>query len=261
SAATSPRGISAAAFRSLLQSGVGGMNYSYEQRMAFPYQTVIPVGNPPYAANILLDAVAARDNWTSSTPDSSGFLQSNKNGDNPKTWNIGVSNIPDKNDILDVGGHVRRFTTSPSLPGDLWGYAYASTKGTNGTSYVDFEIYRTAPVFTGANPANTGPDSSGGHTAGVFYSGGALKQPGDLLVSIDYINGGTTPVASVRVWVNAKKMIEGTTYSTYAAGIAAYNALPASVRLFEFTGDYTVSNSTNGYGYFEIRPKTGANCL
>ncbi|MFM7217033.1 MAG: hypothetical protein ACKO1U_03335, partial [Bacteroidota bacterium] len=153
SAATSPRGISAAAFRSLLQSGVGGMNYSYEQRMAFPYQTVIPVGNPPYAANILLDAVAARDNWTSSTPDSSGFLQSNKNGDNPKTWNIGVSNIPDKNDILDVGGHVRRFTTSPSLPGDLWGYAYASTKGTNGTSYVDFEIYRTAPVFTGANPA------------------------------------------------------------------------------------------------------------
>ncbi|MFM9052180.1 MAG: hypothetical protein ACKOKF_07680 [Bacteroidota bacterium] len=43
SATTSPRGISAAAFKSLLQSGVGGMNYSYEQRMAFPYQSVILV--------------------------------------------------------------------------------------------------------------------------------------------------------------------------------------------------------------------------
>ncbi len=260
--ATAPRQISAAQFNTLITTVAAAKNSSYEQRMAAPYQTVVIT---PTGANILLDAVAARDHWTAATADSSAFLGSNKNGASPLSWQIGISNVSGKTDLIDVGGHVRRFTTSPLSPGELWGYAYATRNVVNGNSYVDFEVYRTAPVFNAltGQVTNSGPAATGGHTAGQFDNSGALSAPGDLLVMIDYTNGGNVPTASVRVWVNPKTMISGRTFATYQDAITFYNALPLSVKLFDFTGigASDVATNTNGYGYFEIRPKSGSGCL
>ncbi|MFN5355782.1 MAG: hypothetical protein ACK5CT_04135, partial [Bacteroidota bacterium] len=262
SAATSvPAGTSAAAFNSLIQNGPT-LNRTYVQRMAFP--PLFPVVNPTTLSGyILLDAVAGRDYTSADGADTTSFTISAKNWDNPSTWQIGAGGVQPKNDILDAGGHIRRayyfgdFTTPlDDAAGDLYGYAFATRRSNNGDAYIDFEIFRTAPVIAGGGLTNTGTD--GGHTATRFATGGTLlEQPGDVLVSIDFSNGGTQPCASIRVW------IDPTNVDGNGMTIAAYNALPPSQRIYTFTGVFNSGDQSGSYGYAEIVPVNAsvASCL
>ncbi len=134
SAATSPNGISAADFKALIQgASLIGRNRTYVQRMAVPNLT--PRFITPTTGYILLDAVAARDNHTAGgAVDSSAFAGGpDKNGANPQTWTIGVAGVQQKNDLIDVGGHIRReFNFATGAGGALWGYAFATTRNTSG---------------------------------------------------------------------------------------------------------------------------------
>ncbi|MFM9009030.1 MAG: hypothetical protein ACKORE_10680, partial [Bacteroidota bacterium] len=226
-------------------------NLTYVQRMAFP--NITPRFITLSTGHLLLDAVAARDNHTAgNSVDSSAFASgTDKNGANPATWSLGITGVPQKNDLIDVGGHLRRaYDFGTNTPGPLLGYAFATTRNTSGDSHIDFEIFRTAPAVVGTTLTNTGPD--GGHTTTKFVPGGSsLQQPGDVLVSIDYGNGGTNPCASVRVWVNPNN-VDGNGMDT-----ATYNALPVATRIYTFTGVFDGASSAAPFGYAEIRPKNG----
>ena len=246
-----PLMISAADFRTLIATApnLAAKNRTYEQRMSVPFGTFVN-------GQAMIDALAARDHFsTSGLNDSTMFSGTgDKNGANPLTWNPNVGNVSQKLDLIDVGGHIRRDLTN----GHLVGYAFATTLNTSGDDHIDFEIFRTSPVL---NPrtntvSNTGPAVTGGHTAGFFNSNGTVRTPGDLIVSVDYGNGGTNPQASVRIWVNPNNL------DSNGMTMATLNALPA--RPFTFTGlfDTQLSTGTNGYGYAEIAPfNTSGACL
>jgi gliding motility-associated-like protein len=246
SAATAqpPLQISAADFATMLQgaSGAVGRNRTYVQRMSVPYLTI-------HDNMLLLDAFSARDNITSgSAADSTVFSSGgDKNGDNPATWAIGVGGVQQKNDIIDVGGHLRRNLTT----NELWGFAYSTILSPSGDGYSDVEIFRTIPAISGGSLANSDASTTGGHSPFKFNSTGAIQEPGDVLVSINYRS--SAGVASVRIWINPSN-VNGSNQDT-----AWLNSQPG--RPFTFTGDFITGLNANGYGYAEIKSKSEAACL
>ena len=116
-----------------------------------------------------IDAVYGRDgNGTQSNNDSNIFSgNSNKNGDNPTTWSLGSGSIPQKDDIVDVFGYLRRDLSPAAVAinpnGILWGFGGASKISSDGNSHFDFEFFRTEVTFNGSALVGTGGQS--GHTA------------------------------------------------------------------------------------------------
>ena len=104
---------------------------------------------------------------------------------------------------------------------------------------------------------NSGPD--GGHTKSLLQSPsdpfpGATEQPGDILVSVDYQNGGVNPVASVRVWIDPLN-VDGMGHDTAWANLQ-------SNKPFSFTGVFDSGTGAAPYGYAEIRPNSSSStCL
>ena len=111
--------MTAAQFRAYLQSA--GSTLARNRRFEERYDPALPPFTTrffgPASAVVYLDAVGARDNFaTGNSLDSSVFTgQSNKNGDNPHTWTIGVGGTPAKNDLIDVGGHIRLYIYGDTL--------------------------------------------------------------------------------------------------------------------------------------------------
>ncbi|KAF2341375.1 immunoglobulin domain-containing protein, partial [Flavobacterium tistrianum] len=214
-------------------------NFTFEKRMSKPKNTM--VGN-----FLWIDAVYGRDgNSTQSNNDSNTFAgNSNKNGDNPTTWALGAGSIPQKDDIVDVYGYLRRDLSPAALAinpnGVLWGYGGASKISSDGNSHFDFEFFRTEVTFSGGALVGTG--SQAGHTAWTFDATGKTLVPGDVLVAIDFENGGTKPLGSVRVWMSS-------------ADIASFNSKPD--RPFDLTGVFDQGNGAPPYGYAEIKAKGG----
>ncbi|URM39142.1 T9SS type A sorting domain-containing protein [Flavobacterium anhuiense] len=214
-------------------------NFTFEKRMSKPKNTM--VGN-----FLWIDAVYGRDgNSTQSNNDSNTFSgNSNKNGDNPTTWALGSGSIPQKDDIVDVYGYLRRDLSPAALAvnpnGILWGYGGASKISSDGNSHFDFEFFRTEVSFNGSALVGTG--SQAGHTAWTFDATGKILVPGDVLVAIDFENGGTKPLGSVRVWMSS-------------ADIANFNSRPN--RPFDLTGVFDQGNGAPPYGYAEIKAKGG----
>ena len=97
-----------------------------------------------------LDAVYGRD-YVATSPlfDSTVFTIAAKNGDNPTNWIGGTSNIPDKNDLLDVYAHMRR--DGLNIHDSLWLFTGVSTVGTSGSRYFDIELYKKDFSYNGAN--------------------------------------------------------------------------------------------------------------
>jgi len=230
----------------------GHYNLTYEQRMSVPFATVVTIAGQPV---LMLDAVAARDNHCAGGQVDSTIFGSgaDKNAANPATWTLGISSVPQKNDIIDVGGHIRR--TDDGTGNDaLFGYAYATTRNTSGDSHLDFEIYRTFPQIIGGQLTynnglpGTGPD--GGHTASVLDCNPANFKPGDLIVSIDYSNGGQNACVSVYVWVNPND-VDGLGHN-----LAWYNG--QACRRFNFTGAFYSGTGAAPFGYAEITPLNGS---
>ncbi|MFM8432911.1 MAG: hypothetical protein ACKOA1_08955, partial [Bacteroidota bacterium] len=250
----------AADFRNHLinATSVVDRNVRFEERMVVPPFFGRVQGGDTI---VYLDGVAGRDNFsTSATLDSSMFAgNGNKNGDNPATWSLGIGNVPQKNDLVDVGGHIR-YLRENGVP-KLYGYAFASRLETNGDNHVDFEIIREPFVsFNPANghPINTGSPLTGGHNVGYTDATGFTTHPGDVLIAIDYDNGGTNPTYSVRVWIKPDSLGVGiNSFASFNDTIAHPN-VP-----FLFTGVFDSGIGANGYGYAEISPRraSSAQCL
>lgn len=242
-AATSPRGISADDFK-LIVSNAATNNQTYLQNMSVPSGTIVNGWE-------MLDAVAARDNHS---PDSSIFTTgATKNGLDPTAWKLSEGAVPQKDDIIDIGGHLRRKVSDSTL----FGFFFASLLATNGDKHVDFEIFRTSPVFNAATStvSNTGPANTDGHTAYIFNSDHTIKQAGDILLAIDYGTGGTNPVGEVRIWVNPTNLDgNGMTIAQY---MASGNHPIRFIQPTVFDG-----GNANGYGYAQISPlDVNATCL
>ena len=160
---------------------------------------------------------------------------------NPATWNLGSGGTPQKNDIVDVFGHLRRDLSAGS-PGILWSFGGATTMSADGNSHNDFEYFRKDVTFNGSKLLNTGDQE--GHTAWVFEADGRPLVRGDLLISVDFENGGTRPLGEFRVWTKKTDAV----VATFNSNATHFN------RPFDIT---VILELTSGatYGYAEIAKK------
>jgi hypothetical protein len=212
----------AAYYKSLLQAG---NNISFSKRMSVPLYTNV-------SGRIWLDAIYTRDYVTAAT-DSSTFTGGGKNGDDPANWHGIASTIPDKTDLVNVYGHMRR--NGINVHDSLWFFTGASTVGTSGARYFDIELYKNKVTY---NPAtgnfNTGgPDA--GHTQWLFDGAGNITQTGDMIIAVNYSSG--APTVEVRIWISR------TTYTSITP------------KLFNFGSSF--DGSTTSFGYASIVSKTG----
>jgi PKD repeat protein len=215
-------------------------NTAFERRMSVAKGTTV-------GSYLWLDAVYGRDgNSSQGNKDVTVFTKTtDKNSQNPTTWNLGTGGSPQKNDIVDVVAHLRGKGPKDPSPSDprpfteLWAYGGATTMSADGNAHNDFEFFRNDVTF--ANGMLINPGSDEGHTAWVFDGTGNPSTPGDILISVDFENGGTNPLGSVRVWMKKSDVVVGT-----------FNA--KGDRPFDITG---VFDGTSGalYGYAEIAKK------
>lgn len=184
-----------------------------------------------------VDAVYIRDYNGDSGSDSTAFVMSNKNGDNPADWDGGVTSVLDKNDIADMMVHVRR--AGPSKSDSLWFFGGISLQGTTGNRYFDFELYQTDIFYTRSTGkfSNYGPDA--GHTSWLFDAAGNITQPGDVIFTAEYSSSSLSFVEA-RVWVHR----------------SALSITPAT---FDWGGDFDGASTSSEFGYANIRPKTSGN--
>ncbi|TRX37474.1 hypothetical protein FNW52_05800, partial [Flavobacterium sp. ZT3R18] len=143
-----------------------------------------------------------RDNITNNDPTT--FTSSNKINDNVSDYTWGVGSSPNKNEIQNAIAH---FTYGdPALGGDandLWLIFAADRQVTEGSSYIDFEILQKSLTMTVA-----GTDAKG-FNFGTFTSEAGTpsgRTVNDLLITIEFTQGGVTANVVVRKWL-------GTAYS------------------------------------------------
>jgi hypothetical protein len=125
---------------------------------------------------------------TSGTGDLTVFTSagSDKNGDAIPTLTYASGSIPPSSDDL-----TNVYAAAKDDAGHKVFYFALERSNTSGSSHVDFEFLK-APMSLTA----TGTDSSGcpsGHFSGS-------RTVGDILLSLNYTNGGTVGVEDVRVW-------------------------------------------------------------
>lgn len=181
-----------------------------------------------------IDAVYIRDYNGQAGGDSTAFVISNKNGDNPADWDGGVTSVLDKNDISDMMVHVRR--AGPSKTDSLWFFGGVSLQGTTGNRYFDFELYQTDIFYHRSTGkfSNYGPDA--GHTSWQFDAAGNITQPGDVIFTAEYSSSSLSFVEA-RVWVHR----------------SALSLTPAT---FDWGGDFDGASTNSQYGYANIQPKS-----
>ena len=215
----------ASAYLTFLQ---GGGNMFFNKRMSVPLYSKIN-------GKLWLDAVYGRD-YISTSPlfDSTIFTIAAKNGDNPVNWIGGTSNIPDKNDLLDVYAHMRR--DGLTVFDSLWLFTGVSTVGVSGSRYFDIELYKNNFAYNSAtgNFITAGPDA--GHTQWKFDAAGNIIQTGDMILAVNYTPG-MAPVVDLRIWVSQ------TTFSTI---------IPA-----RFNFGAVLDGATPAFGYVSIISKAG----
>ncbi|WP_158611378.1 T9SS type A sorting domain-containing protein [Mangrovimonas spongiae] len=202
-----------------------------------------------------LDGVFFRDtHWAQSEDDLNIFKTgSNKNADNPSTWNVIEGSNPAKNDIIDVMAHLRREGADFNTP--LWTFIGASTRSDDGSSYLDFELYRTDLQYSVATGlTGVGPD--GGHTSWQFDANGNITALGDVIISLNFENGGINIDGHIYLWVHPSDLPNG---SILAANAALDSNPYIKFRFVEGGNGQAVFESgdgANGYGYAEIELKT-----
>lgn len=181
-----------------------------------------------------IDAVYIRDYNGQAGGDSTAFVTSNKNGDNPAVWSGGVTSVLDKNDIADMMIHVRR--AGANKTDSLWFFGGLSLQGTSGNRYFDFELYQTDIFYTRSTGqfSNYGPDA--GHTSWQFDASGNITKPGDVIFSAEYSSSSLTNIEA-RIWVNK-------------------SALSIVSPAFDWGGSFDGASTGSIYGYASIKPKS-----
>lgn len=195
---------------------------------------------PMYSAinnKLLYDAIFLRDHHGD---DSTTFVSSNKNGQNPTNWlGTGTGTTPaqpvlDKNDIYDVFVHLRR--DGINLSDSLWFFGGISLQGNTGNRYFDFELYQTDIAYNRATGmfSNAGPHA--GHTAWQFDASGNILSAGDIIFTAEFSSSSLT-LLEARIWIHKDTR----------------NITPAK---FNWTGSFDGDGSNPTYGYANISPKT-----
>ncbi|MFC5684508.1 SprB repeat-containing protein, partial [Flavobacterium sp. MAHUQ-51] len=227
-------------------------NYSFTRRQSRPpLSIVMSTVNGVPTPYLWIDAVYGRDNNSAqSNSDATIFTStSDKNPDNPTTYNIGSGSVPQKDDIIDVMAHLRGEGPKNPTAQDprpfttLYAYGAATLRATSGSKHIDFEFYRTLVEATGSTLTNTGPD--GGRTAFTFNPDGSLNKPGTIIVSIDYEGGGTKPDVRIRVWMSK---------ASFDALLLNPSARPFNV----VAGSFEQGLSSGDFGYARITALTEA---
>lgn len=105
------------------------------------------------------------------------FDGGNKTNADPTTWGWKLGSAPNKNDMNNCNIHF-----SEDANDDFWAVMSGDRYTVNGTSYIDFEFYQS-PISSFA--------PSGGAN-GYFTTSGTNcgRTAGDLLVTVEYTNGG-----------------------------------------------------------------------
>src|SRR4029078_6832957 len=106
-------------------------------------------------------------------------------------WTTGSA--PDKNDINNALYHFSRNLST----NEQWVFISGDRLSTNGTSYIDFELLQgtvtrngtTGGGFTGTPLFPNDPNKSGG--------GRTLN---DMIISMEYTNGGSKPLVYIYQW-------------------------------------------------------------
>jgi hypothetical protein len=152
--------------------------------------------------------------------DPSIFTGSNKINDNPNqildaggriinkgfTWGPGSS--PNKNEIQNAGLHFTHGDGIGSPASHLWALFAGDRQVTNGSSYIDFEFLHQ-PLLMTSNPNDPIVydgngyviGGSGGFANGLGSSTGG-RSPDDLLVTIEFVQGGGDANVVIRKWEN-----------------------------------------------------------
>jgi len=225
----------------LLKDGNGINNPAYIRRLDGGILSKVSTVDPKvYRINI--DAVWARDNFGGSGGlDTTAFVVSSKNGQDPAFWYPGIGNVLGKNDLIDIGGHMFRAIDSSgtNTKNNLWFIGFINRAEPGGSAYMDFEFFIKDVGYnkTMSKFPTGGPDR--GHTSFKFDGSGNITQLGDMIYNFALSGGGTTPGVEVRIWVsrtdfNTKKPNPYFTWGNL------------------FDGDGT--NAT--YGYAAISPRT-----
>ena len=163
-----------------------------------------------------------QDPWGGDIQDPTIFTLSNKINDNPSTYTWGAGQNPNKNEIQNAGAHfsygdptIQTVVDGVPLvvnglpvmgdPNDLWVLFAGDRQVTNGSSYIDFEFLQKSLTLTGATYGAFNPQTGvtpviGG--SGSFESAGTDggRTIGDILVTIEFVQGGGDANASIRVW-------------------------------------------------------------
>ena len=186
--------------------------------------------------NLFLDARYARDG---AMMDSTYFAGNAQNAQDPTTWtgSTTVGTVLDKCDIVDTYIHLRR--DGPVLTGPNQDHLIlilaASLVATNGSHYMDFELFKQRIYYTQSTGKfyNSGPTWSGGHTNWEFNADGSVSEMGDMQISFTYNNSNVTSI-NIYVWVP----------------LAIYNTVKP--QRFAFVPNSFNEGSVAGFGYAEI---------
>ncbi|MDB5198695.1 MAG: hypothetical protein JWO92_658 [Chitinophagaceae bacterium] len=189
--------------------------------------------------NLLLDSRYARDG---AMVDSTYFSGNAQNGQDPTTWpgSTAAGSPLDKCDIVDTYIHLRRdgtVLTGPN-PSHLYLMLGASLVSTNGSHYMDFELYKQQMWYdaTTGRFKNSGPTNTGGHTIWQFDADGTVNEMGDMQISFTY-NSASVQSINIYIWVPLQ---------TYNTKIPKY---------FDFVPNTFTAGTLPGYGYAEITAK------
>ncbi|WP_089662213.1 T9SS type A sorting domain-containing protein [Christiangramia echinicola] len=219
-------------------------NVAGELRQSLPIYTTTP------DERIWIDAVYGRDQRTNGSLSDMSFFTvgDDKNFQDPETWSIGTgSGGPQKNDIIEFVGHLRRDNDgTDSTLGTEYAIFGASTRSQNGTSHLDFELFRAPIELIGGNLVSEGTECN--RTAYEFNPDGSVLTHGDVIFSVNYENGGDNVKVELYIW------IDRTDFPNDAA-FQAFNAL--SDNPFDFgsaSGDFNFyeCNTNPNYGYAQV---------
>ncbi|WP_140487541.1 hypothetical protein [Flavobacterium sp. GSA192] len=220
-------------------SGVDGDAWAHEPINTI-YQNVGDLfdrqfGNPDYPLDITNNGVLDFSNGSLLYPGFTFFLQdryvddltiftsSNKINDNPNTYTWGAGSSPNKNEIQNAGAHFSYGSASVEggesidgltfvngtnrfgNPTDLWCLFAGDRQVTNGSSYIDFEFLQKPLTITGATFGPVDPNTgiapiTGG--SGAFSTLGTQggRTVGDVLITIEFTQGGGDATVVIRVW-------------------------------------------------------------
>jgi hypothetical protein len=145
-----------------------------------------------------------------------------------------TNSAPDKNDINNALYHISRDAAN-----NQWAFMAGDRLSTNGTSYIDFEFLQ-GTVVVNANGSFTG-------TTAPNKNGGGGRTENDMIVSMEYTNGGSKPNVYVYQW-----KLSGSTWSYQLATITnlAANAFAETNRSGAETNlPYTAFGNTSYQQY------------